>query len=71
MAWVYLTVVVDLYDREVIGWPLRCGMETTATTNTTLEAESVILLKPVRKAREIKGVSTTGQSTRRLAATYQ
>ncbi|MDR2740887.1 MAG: hypothetical protein LBB98_01865 [Treponema sp.] len=27
-GWVYLTVVVDLYDRKVIGWAFSGDMET-------------------------------------------
>jgi transposase InsO family protein len=30
--WVYLTVVLDLYDRKVIGWALSADMETVHTT---------------------------------------
>jgi transposase InsO family protein len=31
-GWIYLTVVIDLYDRKVIGWALSSGMETRETT---------------------------------------
>jgi transposase InsO family protein len=31
-GWVYLTVVLDLYDRKVIGWALSADMETAHTT---------------------------------------
>ena len=30
--WVYLTVVIDLYDRKVIGWHLSNSMKATHTT---------------------------------------
>jgi transposase InsO family protein len=30
-GWVYLTVVLDLYDRKVIGWALNADMETAHT----------------------------------------
>jgi transposase InsO family protein len=30
--WVYLTVVLDLYDRKVIGWALSADMEAAHTT---------------------------------------
>src|SRR5215469_5386910 len=30
-GWVYLTVVLDLYDRKMIGWALSHGLETTET----------------------------------------
>jgi len=36
-GWVYLTVVLDLYDRKVIGWALSGGMETAETTIAALE----------------------------------
>jgi len=35
-GWVYLTVVLDLYDRKVIGWALSDGMDTTHTTAAAL-----------------------------------
>jgi transposase InsO family protein len=31
-GWIYLTVVLDLYDRNVIGWAFSSDMETTHTT---------------------------------------
>jgi transposase InsO family protein len=31
-GWVYLTVILDLFDRKVIGWALSAGMETAHTT---------------------------------------
>jgi transposase InsO family protein len=34
---VYLTVVLDLYDRKVIGWALSAGMEAVHTTIPALE----------------------------------
>jgi transposase InsO family protein len=36
-GWVYLTVVLDLYDRKVIGWAVSSGMEATDTTVAALE----------------------------------
>jgi transposase InsO family protein len=30
-GWVYLTVVLDLYDRKVLGWALSDGMESEHT----------------------------------------
>ena len=30
-GWVYLTVVLDLYDRKVVGWALSDGLETSET----------------------------------------
>ena len=35
-GWVYLTVVLDLFDRKIIGWALSAGMETSATTVAAL-----------------------------------
>jgi len=31
-GWVYLTIIVDLYDRKVIGWALSESMKTADTT---------------------------------------
>jgi putative transposase len=36
-GWVYLTVVIDLHDRKVIGWSLSSDMETTHTAVAALE----------------------------------
>jgi transposase InsO family protein len=36
-GWVYLTVVLDLYDRKVIGWALSASMEASETTVAALE----------------------------------
>jgi transposase InsO family protein len=36
-GWVYLTEVVDLYDRQVIGWALSGDMETSHTSIAALE----------------------------------
>lgn len=30
-GWVYLTVIIDLYDRKVIGWSISTGMKTRET----------------------------------------
>ncbi|MDR2742275.1 MAG: DDE-type integrase/transposase/recombinase [Treponema sp.] len=46
-GWVYLTVVVDLYDRKVIGWAFSGDMETVHTTIPALEVAFAN-----RKARE-------------------
>ena len=35
--WVYLTIVLDLYDRKIIGWALSSDMETIHTTIIALE----------------------------------
>jgi putative transposase len=31
-GWLYLTTILDLYDRKVVGWALSDNMTTTATT---------------------------------------
>jgi transposase InsO family protein len=31
-GWTYLTMVLDLFDRNVIGWALSSDMETVHTT---------------------------------------
>jgi transposase InsO family protein len=36
-GWIYLTVVLDLYDRKIIGWALSADMETSHTTIAALE----------------------------------
>jgi transposase InsO family protein len=35
-GWVYLTVVLDLYDRKVIGWAISAGMDAADTTVAAL-----------------------------------
>jgi transposase InsO family protein len=46
-GWVFLTVVLDLYDRKVIGWAFSDDMETAHTTIPALE-----MAFSNRKARE-------------------
>jgi transposase InsO family protein len=36
-GWLYLTVIIDLYDRKVIGWALSTGLETSETTVPALK----------------------------------
>jgi len=36
-GWVYLTVVLDLYDRKVVGWALSVGMEAADTAIAALK----------------------------------
>jgi len=36
-GWIYLTIVLDLFDRKIIGWALSLGMETSETTIAALE----------------------------------
>jgi transposase InsO family protein len=36
-GWVYLTVVLDLFDRKIIGWALSADMEAAHTTIAALE----------------------------------
>jgi transposase InsO family protein len=36
-GWIYLTVVLDLFDRKIIGWALSAGMETVHTAVTALK----------------------------------
>jgi transposase InsO family protein len=36
-GWVYLTMILDLFDRKVIGWAFSDGMETAHTTAAALK----------------------------------
>jgi transposase InsO family protein len=36
-GWVYLTVVLDLFDRKVLGWALSAGLQASETTVAALE----------------------------------
>jgi transposase InsO family protein len=36
-SWVYLTVVLDLYDRKVIGWALSSGLQADSTSVAALQ----------------------------------
>jgi transposase InsO family protein len=36
-GWIYLTVVLDLFDRKVIGWALSASLDTAQTTFPALE----------------------------------
>jgi transposase InsO family protein len=36
-SWVYLTVILDLFDRKVIGWALSASLDTAKTTVPALE----------------------------------
>ena len=30
-GWLYLTIIIDLYDRKVIGWAMSCGLQAAET----------------------------------------
>lgn len=47
-GWLYLTVVIDLYDRKVIGWALSETMEAKATTVAALNM-AIINRKPLEE----------------------
>jgi transposase InsO family protein len=36
-GWLYLTVIIDLYDRKVIGWAISASLETSETSVPALE----------------------------------
>jgi transposase InsO family protein len=36
-GWVYLAVVLDLYDRKVIGWALNADLETVHKALSALD----------------------------------
>jgi putative transposase len=36
-GWIYLTVILDLFDRKVIGWALSSGMEASHTSIAALQ----------------------------------
>jgi transposase InsO family protein len=40
-GWIYLTVVLDLFDRKVIGWAFNSGLETAQTTIPALQMARV------------------------------
>jgi transposase InsO family protein len=46
--WVYLTVVLHLYDRKIIGRALSAGMETVQTAIPALEM--AFANRPVRES---------------------
>jgi transposase InsO family protein len=37
-AWLYLTVILDIFDRKIIGWALNSDMETVHTAIPAVEA---------------------------------
>jgi transposase-like protein len=76
-GWVYLTVVLDLFDRKVIGWALSADMETVHTTipavdmavrNRTPRAGLIFHSDRRRSVlREIVSWSSPGLKDRRLS----
>lgn len=46
-GWVYLTIIMDLYDRKIIGWSLSTSMTTQSTV--TPAWRMAILNRPVRQ----------------------
>jgi transposase InsO family protein len=49
-GWVYLTTVIDLFDRKVIGWALS---ETMKTKDTILSAFNMALINRPLKNKEL------------------
>jgi len=50
-GWVYLTVVLDLFDRNVLGWSLSDTMESAHT--------SIVALEMAMKNRQSAGITTS------------
>ncbi len=49
--WLYLTVIIDLYDRKVIGWSLSTTLK---TRYTTIEAfKKAITNRPIRESSHL------------------
>lgn len=44
-GWLYLTIIIDLYDRKVIGWALSCSL--TAKDTTIAAWNMAILNRPI------------------------
>ena len=40
-GWLYLTIVIDLYNRKVIGWALSVGLKTKDTTIPALKMATI------------------------------
>jgi hypothetical protein len=59
-GWVYLTVVLDLFDRKVIGWALSADMDSTHTT--------IAALKMAFKNRTAQNVLESSVARVRLAS---
>ena len=69
-GWLYLTTVIDLYDRQVIGWALSSTMH---TNKTILPAWKMAVSKPSIKKPLIfhsdRGVQYTSKEFRNLIKT--
>lgn len=66
-GWLYLTTVIDLFDRKVIGWSLSSDM---TTENTIIKAWKMAIVNRDPKAGMIfhsdRGVQYTSKSFRRM-----
>src|SRR6202008_3424286 len=50
-GWLYLTTVIDLFDRKVIGWSMSKGMKANETTVPALRMAKVN--RPIRKDQSL------------------
>lgn len=50
-GWVYLTIIMDLYDRKIIGWSVS---KTLCTSNTIIAAWRMALInRPIRRSQRL------------------
>lgn len=50
-GWLYLTVVIDLYDRKVVGWALSSTMHTTKTSIAAFKM--AVINRPIDKNKKL------------------
>jgi transposase InsO family protein len=57
-GWVYLTVVMDLYDRTILGWALSADLEAAHTSVTDLNMAFTNRAAPEGRCSIPTGVSS-------------
>lgn len=58
-GWIYLTVVIDLFDRKVIGWSISATMRAKDTSITSLT--KALLNRPLQNNQELLFHSDQGK----------